>query len=322
MFSNNIAQKVLFTPVRQGLDTLMILSGYATPNMASWLIKSLQEIRLGPINISLLIGMVPYDGLSVSIHEGFKELHGKSYPSAVRKFICSYVFQNPPVHANLYVWLKNETPVLAYTGSADFMQNSFISARREIVENCDPNEAYAFLSDIESKSIYCNHGEVEDNIVLRPTHQILDADNNPLTTLSGEGITSVTLSFLTNHGDVGQKSGLNWGQRNHRNKNEAYIPLPSRIAKTDFFPLNKQHFIAVTDDGHNLLLRVEQQNDKAITTPLSNAQLGEYFRNRLGLENGEFVTKQDLLNYGRVDVTFFKIDDEEFYMDFSPHPSV
>lgn len=160
MFSKNIAQKVLFAPVRQGADTLLILSGYATPNMASWLIKSLQERRLGPVNISLLIGMVPYDGLSVPIHEGFKELHGKSYPSAVGQFTCGYVYENPPVHANLYVWLKNEAPILAYTGSADFMQNSFISSRREIVENCDPNEAYTFFSDIESKSIYCNHSEV------------------------------------------------------------------------------------------------------------------------------------------------------------------
>lgn len=234
MFSKNIAQKVLFAPVRQGADTLLILSGYATPNMASWLIKSLQERRLGPVNISLLIGMVPYDGLSVPIHEGFKELHGKSYPSAVGQFTCGYVYENPPVHANLYVWLKNEAPILAYTGSADFMQNSFISSRREIVENCDPNEAYTFFSDIESKSIYCNHSEVEDNIILHPTHQILDADNNPLTTLSGEGITSVTLSFLTNHSNVGEKSGLNWGQRNRRNKNEAYIPLPSQIAKPVF----------------------------------------------------------------------------------------
>lgn len=121
---------------------------------------------------------------------------------------------------------------------------------------------------------------------------------------------------------MGKTSGLNWGQRKGRNKNEAYIPLQSQIAKKGFFPLKDQHFMAVTDDGHNLLLRVEQQNDKAITTPLSNAQLGEYFRNRLGLPNGAFVTKQDLLDYGRTDVTFYKIDDEEFYMDFSSHPSV
>ena len=53
------------------------------------------------------------------------------------------------------------------------------------------------------------------------------------------------------------------------------------------------------------------ENDKAITTPLSNAQLGEYLRNRIGVPNGAYVWKQDLLNYGRTDVTFYKLDDEE-----------
>ena len=93
--------------------------------------------------------------------------------------------------------------------------------------------------------------------------------------------------------------------------------MPSHIAKSGFFPLDKQHFLVVTDDHHTLQLRVEQQNDKAITTPASNALLGEYFRNRLGLCNGAYVKKDDLLAYGRTDVTFYKIDEEQYYMDFS-----
>lgn len=72
----------------------------------------------------------------------------------------------------------------------------------------------------------------------------------------------------------------------------------------------------VTDDGHQLILRVQQEGNKAITTPLSNAQIGEYFRNRLGLANGAYVWKKDLEAYGRTDVTFYKLDDEQFYMDF------
>lgn len=316
MFTNNIAQRILFAPSLQEADTLLILSGYATPNMASWLIKSFQEQKMSSVNISLLIGMVPYDGLSVPIHEGFMELHGKAYPNAVESFTCSYVCENPPVHANLYIWLKGEMPMQAYTGSADFVQNAFVSSRKEIVEYCDPEEAYKFFEEVEANSIYCNHAEVEDNIILRPTHQILDAENKPITTLAGEGIISATLSLLTKGGDVGAKSGLNWGQRKGRNRNQAYIHLPAKIARTGFFPLNKQHFTIVTDDGHTLLLRVEQQNNKAITTPLSNAQLGEYFRNRLGLGNGAFVSKQDLLNYGRTDVTFYRIDNEQYFMDF------
>ena len=90
----------------------------------------------------------------------------------------------------------------------------------------------------------------------------------------------VTLSFITRTGDTGAKSGLNWGQRKNRNRNEAYIPLPSYIAKSGFFPLNKQHFLVITDYHHLLQLRVEQQNDKAITTPASNALLGEFIRYR------------------------------------------
>ena len=51
--------------------------------------------------------------------------------------------------------------------------------------------------------------------------------------------------------------------------------------------------------------------------PASNALLGEYFRNRLGLANGAYVTAADLRSYGRTDVTFIKIDEEHYYMDFS-----
>lgn len=319
MLTKNIAQQVLFSPITQGADTLHVLSGYATPNMASWYIKSLQERCITPINFSLLIGMTPYDGLSIPIHEGFKSLHGHSFANSVKTFLCSYIFENPPIHANLYVWLKNDVPLLAYTGSADFVQSAFISVRKEIVEVCNPKEAFDYYSAAESNSIYCNHAEIEDHIVLRPSHLILDAENKPLTTLEGDGITAVHVSLLTNKDDTGKRSGLNWGQRSQRNKNEAYIPLPRKIAKTAFFPLGR-HFTVVTDDGHTLLLRVEQQNDKAITTPLSNAQLGEYFRGRLGLSNGAFVTKQALIEYGRTDVVFYKIDDEQYFMDFSPQP--
>ena len=46
--------------------------------------------------------------------------------------------------------------------------------------------------------------------------------------------------------------------------------------------------------------------------------LGEYFRNRLDLANGAFITKADLERYGRTDVTFIKVDDEQYFMSFAP----
>lgn len=316
MITSSITQQLLFSPIEEGADALLILSGYASPSMASWLLKSRQEKGQKPIDIKLVVGMTPHDGLSVSAHEGFKELHCKNYGNGMSRFKCSYVYDTEtPVHSNLYVWTKQDIPILAFTGSADFTQSAFLSGRLEIAEMCDPVEAFTYFNEIEAKSVFCNHSEVEEYIVLHKRYDDIEEDGE--LKLAGKGIDNVTLSLLNRNGETGARSGLNWGQRNNRDKNQAYIPLPSSIAKSGFFPLDKQHFTAMTDDGHILVLRVEQQRDKAITTPLSNAQLGEYFRNRLGLADGAYVCTQSLRNYGRTDVTFYKIDDEEFYLDFS-----
>lgn len=313
----NLAKEILFDPLEKSVDKLCIISGYATPNMASWFMKNLSgKINRG-IDLELIVGMIPYDGLSVAVHEGFKELMTEKLPEEIHKFQCSYVCENVPVHTKLYIWLKNNMPVLAFTGSANFTQTAFGRGRREYMVPCDAKDAYEYYLNIEKDTIFCNHFEVEDYVVLRPTHPILDIENHPQTNLEGAGVGTVTLSLLSKTGETGTKSGLNWGQRNNRNKNEAYIPLPAPIARTGFFPLEKRHFTVITDDGHQLILRVEQENNKAITTPLSNAQLGEYFRNRLGKANGEYIWRKDLESYGRTNVTFYKLDEEQFYMDFS-----
>ena len=46
--------------------------------------------------------------------------------------------------------------------------------------------------------------------------------------------------------------------------------------------------------------------------------LGAYLRARIGVPSGSPVAKRDLENYGRTDVTFWKIEDGTYYMDFSP----
>lgn len=312
MIYEALEQHLLIEPIKNGADSLFILSGYASPNMASWLMKNLSEQNLQLNNISLIVGMTPYDGLSISAHNAFKQLH-----SSCTGFSCSYVADEPPIHSNLYISMKHNQPYTAFITSADFTQRSFLSSQMEAAEKCSPEEALQYYFKAENKSIYCNHNDVENTILLKKSHYIQDTDNNITTELGGKNIEKVTLSLLMSNGEIGPISGLNWGQREKRNLNQAYIPLPRKIAKSGFFPLNKQHFTVNTDDGKTLILRVEQQGDKAITTPLSNAQLGEYFRTRLGLSYGAFVKKSDLINYGRTDVDFYKIDDEEYYMDFS-----
>ncbi|MBR0257123.1 MAG: NgoFVII family restriction endonuclease, partial [Synergistaceae bacterium] len=97
----------------------------------------------------------------------------------------------------------------------------------------------------------------------------------------------------------------------------AYIPVPADIGRTDFFPDVGIHFSVTTDDGKILILSRGQDGGKGMSTPQNNSLLGEYLRNRLGLANGARVDKEDFERYGRTDITFYKLDDEQYFMDFS-----
>lgn len=321
MVLKDIAKTILFKPLSHDVNELYIVSGYATPTMLSWYIKNLYHKTQTPIRIHLLVGMVPFDGISVSVHEGFIQLVRGEQPQEIAKLECSYIYDSPAVHSNVFIWAKDGSPVLAFSGSANFVQSSFVGRhRQEVMNECNPQEALEYYQSLIDRSIYVHHAEVEEYVVIHPTHAVLDLENTLIEgfdLMAQDGYQTVTLSLITRSGEPGKRSGLNWGQRPRRNPNEAYISLPSKIAKSGFFPLEKRHFTAITDDRHQLILRIEQQNDKAITTPARNSDLGEYFRNRLGLANGAYVTRANLDHYGRTDVVFLKLDEETYYMDFS-----
>ncbi len=325
MITVDLIKSMFLNPIKSGADKLYIVSGYATPNMASWLFKYTSSLH--PIDVKLIFGRA-YEGISTPVHKGFIELSKDPFSKSYRSFSCQYIYQNSPINGNLYLWFKGTDPFLAFTGSANFIQKSFSKSQREIMVECDPQEASDYFDKIEGDSIYCYSSEVEEYIPILSFHNMLDQANTP-NSLEGN---TVNLSLLNSKtGETHTSSGLNWGHRKnyyrkkdgtiserYRNPNEAYIPLPKHIAQSDFFPLGKQHFTVVTDDRKQLTLRVEQQGDKAITTPKSNAMLGEYFRNRLGMPNGAFISKADLERYGRTDVTFIKVDDEQYFMNFAP----
>lgn len=329
MYDSNFRNLVLFDPIKQGADSLKIISGYATHTMASWHITEITDKRLNPINITLIVGMCVFDGISKSVHCGFNNLVSRNCTNEQSSLKCQYVIKGSPLHSKLYLWEKNGNPFLAFTGSPNYTQNAFSLSRRELITTCDPVKAASYFNKIEPDTMYCNHAEIEDKIRILPTHHILEAEETPAMSVRGSDVRNVTLSLLARNGETGLHSGINWGQRDKREPNQMYIKLPVDIARTDFFPLegnlngrHNPHFSVLTDDGINLILRVEQEKNKAITTPLNNSLIGEYFRNRIGVANGAFVTRQDLENYGRTDVKFYKIGDEQdvqYFMDFSSY---
>lgn len=321
MILRDLRQTILFDPLERDVNELYIISGYATPNMLDWYIGKMQSIAMHPIKIEIIIGMTAFDGISESIHEDFSNLVRTPLPAEVSSLVCSYIYEKPAVNSNIYIWAKDGNPSFAFIGSAWFTYSAFSGImRNEVMNECNPADAFDFYKSLISRSIYVTSSSVSEYIVLSSKHPIYDRESK-ITSVADAfkmaGYKTARLSLLSRTGKPGAKSGLNWGQRPGREPNQAYIPLPIRIARSGFFPLQQEHFTATTDDGHQLILRVEQQNDKAITTPERNSDLGEYFRNRLGIPNGEPVTREDLDKYGRTDVIFVDLEDGTYYMDFS-----
>lgn len=330
MITKNLFAKVLIDPVKSGADTLYVVSGYATAAMTFHHFESLKKNHKKQIKINLIVGMCPYDGLSLSNHKAFQQLASVDFPDY---FKCSYIVNAPQVHSKAYAWFQGEKPIVGFIGSANYTQNAFSKSQRELLISCDPEIGRDYFQSLTSDSVYCIHNEIENYIgIYRDTYygrggkeqlkkhglKLIESDKPEL-----QGLPAVRISLLNRTGNVQRTAGLNWGYRqdsvSNRNKNEAYIQLRPDVYKSNFFPVRSIHFTVLTDNNKTLIC-TRAQKDKyghAIETPHNNSLIGEYFRNRLGLPNGAFVTKDDLLKYGRTDVDFYKIDDETYYMDFS-----
>ena len=320
MIYTDMYNEVLIKPGQEGANSLKIISGYATSVMASDHLEDLHEKRLN-ICISLLVGMCPSDGLSLSNHRGFQSIISSQKKDFKDKFVCSYIYKAPPVHSKLYVWYKDKNIYKAFIGSANYTRNAFFNNRELLAEIHDSNiNEYCQL--LEGDSIYCNLSEAETLVCVHNDGKYyrrhIHEDKSSNLEIPEHEVENVRVSLLSSRtGEVQNQGGLNWGQRDRREPNQAYIQLPPEVYNSDFFPKAPQSFTVVTDDDKSFICRRAQKDEQgqAIHTPQNNSYLGEYFRNRLGLANGAFVTRTDLERYGRTDVVFYKIGDE-YYMDF------
>lgn len=313
LITKNIFSKVLLEPANNSSD-LYIVSGYASSTMASYHAEILKEQEAN-INVHLIIGMTSKNGLSVKDHIEFKNLMENELPG---RFECSYLINHYPVHSKVYSWLHKNEPIRGFLGSANYSQQAFIiNHQGEVASECNSLQAYEYYQSLIDNTLFCTHQDVEEEITMYDNRIITSNQNTTKAGNSTAGLEKVTITLVNNSGMVSASSGLNWGQRSGREPNQAYIPLKSEVCNTDFFPPIGQHFTINTDDGKILICTRAQQNGKAIHTPLNNSQIGEYFRNRLNVANGELVIMADLTNYGRTDIDFYKVDEENYFMDFS-----
>lgn len=269
--------------------------------------------------------MCSLEGIGKGNHTSFQKLANQDSQG---RFTCAYRTQLPPVHSKSYTWLKGSKPVESFTGSANYSQMAFFNGYKECFSLDDPEEGEAYFKNLLKDSINCLDDNVENIIkiydernLLKKRQGLFKKETEDKQTFGSitPALEKQTISFLDNSGNLPTRSGLNWGKRpeHHRNPNQAYIRVPAKVKKANFFPPRGQHFTLITDDGDSFDCVIAQDNEKAIETPQNNALLGAYFRKRLNLKSGVLIKKEALVKYGRTSVDIYKIDPETYYLDFS-----
>ena len=322
MLTENLYREVLLAPVERGADTLYIVSGYGMPRMAKKHLSDALESGDGrPIGVNLIVGMAPTGKIAQSAHNEFKSLTRDAPGGA---FHCRYVEGMPPTHAKMYAWFRGEKPVAGHIGSANYTHQGFLTGQREVMTPESPKEILSYYRDMFPLAIDCTDPAArklvrkDDRVVAPEIHRA----RKPR-----KGAESIVVSLLNSQGEMFKAGGgLNWGQptinRTRKNTNEGYIPLRAVVYHSDFFPPNAP-FVIHTDDGQSFRAARRAAESKEIHSIDDNSILGAYFRRRLDvvlggtLALGGMISKKDLENYGRADVTFHKIDDDNYYMDFS-----
>jgi len=305
MISSDLFRRVLVAP-SACMDRLSIISGYASAGFAR---RNIEEIgrsaeRTYPCRLDLIVGMISGDGINEKHHKYFKTLC-ETYRD---NFSCRYISSKPPVHSKVYVWSKNERPSLAWIGSANYTHTGFSEdAQGNVLTEVDPADAMSYFLEISQRAVKCDDADVEDQI----TFYSRASEYGDMSMFESRDLP------LTSRGIVPLRSGLNWGVRESRNRDQAYIPVPRAVSKSGFFPARAVKFTIETDDDQFFICCIAQDGGKAIHSTYDNSELGAYFRSRLSVASGELVTRQHLDDYGRDYVTISKISRDRYFLDFS-----
>lgn len=316
MITEDLFNRALLNPPADGADCLYAVAGYASPALAELHFESIPK----NVIVCLLIGMACSDGLLRASQIGFQKLAGDLLGD---RFSCRYLIEPPPVHSKVYAWFNHGQPGIGFAGSPNYTQAGFLNMQ-EILAPIDSRIGRDYYESLLPRSIDCLDSDVEDSISLYDTRRsgrrtrITEPDTVLAGAIEVPDALTVAISFLS-RGRLPQRSGLNWGQRpeERREPNQAYIRVPAPIVRSGFFPSRRERFRIITDDNVEFIATVAQAGAKAIHTPNDNSEFGRYFRRRLGVTHGAPVLLRDLERYGRSDVTFTKVAEGLYYMDFS-----
>lgn len=317
MLVTDLYKRTLIDPSPKS-DQLFIVSGYASAIFARRHLKDVL-VHSPELTINLIVGMSGKrnDHLAfVQLHDEFKD-----------RFKGYYYDESPQVHCKVYGWFHGNTSVEGFAGSANYSQYGFFeNQQRNQLSHESPELIRDLYEELLPKSVYIPDSAVHLPVGHEPVLAL--GDVQPGQVLWEVPDVRVRISFLDEQGNL-PYTPLNWGIRlekvvkkgvvtyKKRAANQAYLSLIKDSTKVGFLPPRAIRFTMVTDDGQSFDCVRAQDGDKAIHTTDDNSILGKYLRGRFGVPDGEVITKEHLLKYGRTDFSIEKLDEETFLLDLS-----
>jgi len=308
-------------------DELVVVSGYVGPNP----ISRLEEL---PFSTTVIYGMYASDGISANLHSALQTLNNRITNATI-------MYSTTPIHSKCYAWRKNGQIVHALIGSANFTLNGLRTPYREILaettkDTFSPLNAY--INTIIGNSVFCDEAVVRTRASISPATRTVERHEDK----------SICKMFLYNvrTNEVQEKNGLNWGLAkltgSHVHIDDANIPISTRyiMENPDLFPekltipreaiesgriqRHNENIEIIWDDGTTMTGLLEGNNmidnrlyPKQICSFPAKHTLGQYIRQRLGVQSGYRITRNDLWLYGRDTIDVSLQGEGIYYLDFS-----
>lgn len=319
---------------------LHIVAGYVSPGGCELL--RLRNLA-GSVQVKLVVGRAVAEGLPRSTRAYLMVLDQEATRLGGGVRLAS-----PPSHAKIYCVTVDESTdasIHAFVGSSNLTENGLRDWHECMVSTTGPD---ALAARDEAERLFSTgrplaEARLTDQSLLHPLPG--RARGIPLAPEPGASPTDLELrlSFLTRMGELGEASGLNWWHAGGRDRHpdEAYVPLRSADVRSGLVErvfgssLPGTRFRAVFHDGTEMEMMLQGQQlvrlqngetvraAKQITSAGNTYEFGTWILRRiLGIPYGQVVRLQDLIAYGRTDITFRRIGTDSnnnaiVFVDFS-----